>query len=209
MLKSNRELNNLTAKQLARYIANYGKTVNTRLTELEKNGYAESSVAFRYITEKDPHRGEFVTKSKSGYTKISLKTKGLTRNKLLSKATTIQGFLNAKTSTITGTKKAYNKALNTFNEKNSTKLSAAEYKDLVTHDKWKDASKKFGSDQILDIVTEYSFDKAMKILDKLDKFRTIRQMNKYAEKIAKKEKFESDNMNEKFESDNVNENPFE
>ena len=70
MLRSNRELNNLTAKQLAGYIANYGKTVNTRLTELEKKGYAESSVAFRYITEKDPHRGEFVTKSKSGYTKI-------------------------------------------------------------------------------------------------------------------------------------------
>ena len=36
MLKSNRELNKLTAKQLAGYIANYGKTVNTRLSELEK-----------------------------------------------------------------------------------------------------------------------------------------------------------------------------
>ena len=100
MLKSNRELNNLTAKQLSGYIANYGKTVNTRLSALQKKGYAESSLAFRYITEKDPHRGEYVTKSKSGYIKISLKTKGLTRNQLLAKATTIQVFLNAKTSTI-------------------------------------------------------------------------------------------------------------
>lgn len=200
MLKSNRELNNLTAKQLAAYIANYGKTVNTRLTELEKKGYAESSVAFRYITEKDPHRGDYVTKSKSGYTKISLKTKGLTRNQLLGKASTIQGFLNAKTSTITGTKKVYNKAMKTFNERNKTKLSQEEYKDLVTHDKWKDASKKFGSDQILAIVKKYSFDKAMEILDNLDDFRTVRQMNKFAETISQKEKFESDYMNE---------NPFE
>ena len=200
MLKSNRELNKLTAKQLAGYIANYGKTVNTRLSALEKKGYAESSVAFRYITEKDPHRGEFVTKSKSGYTKISLKTRGLTRNQLLAKATTIQGFLNAKTSTISGTKKAYDKSLNTFNERNNAKLSSAEYKDLVTHDKWKDASKKFGSDQILAIVRKYSFDKAMEILDNLDSFRTVRQMNNFAATIAKTEKFESDYMNE---------NPFE
>lgn len=200
MLKSNRELNNLTAKQLAGYIANYGKTVNTRLTELERKGYAESSVAFRYITEKDPHRAEFVTKSKSGYTKIALKTKGLTRNQLLAKATTIQGFLNAKTSTISGTKKAYGKALDTFNERKNTRLSQAEYKELVTHDKWKDASKKFGSDQILAIVRKYSVDKAMEILDNLDDFRTVRQMNKFAETITKKEKFESDY---------VNENPFE
>ena len=200
MLKSNRELNKLTAKQLAGYIANYGKTVNTRLSALEKKGYAESSVAFRYITEKDPHRGEFVTKSKSGYTKISLKTKGLSRNQLLAKATTIQGFLNSKTSTISGTKKAYDKSLNTFNERKNTKLSAAEYKDIVTHDKWKDASKKFGSDQILAIVRKYSVDKAMEILDNLDSFRTVRQMNNFAATIAKTEKFESDYMNE---------NPFE
>ena len=200
MLKSNRELNKLTAKQLAGYIANYGKTVNTRLTELEKKGYAESSVAFRYITEKDPHRGEFVTKSKSGYTKISLKTKGLSRNQLLAKATTIQGFLNAKTSTISGTKKAYDKSLKTFNERNKTKLSQAEYKDIVTHDKWKDASKNFGSDQILAIVRKYSVDKAMEILDNLDDFRTVRQMNNFAATIAK---------TEKFESDYINENPFE
>lgn len=200
MLRSNRELNNLTAKQLAGYIANYGKTVNTRLTELEKKGYSESSVAFRYITEKDPHRGEYVTKSKSGYTKISLKTKGLTRNQLLAKATTIQGFLNSKTSTITGTKKAYNKAMETFNERKNTNLSQKEYKDLVTHDKWKDASKKFGSDQILAIVRKYSFEKAMEILNNLDDFRTIRQMNKFAETIPQKGKFESDY---------VDENPFE
>ena len=200
MLKSNRELNKLTAKQLAGYIANYGKTVNTRLSALEKKGYAESSVAFRYITEKDPHRGEFVTKSKSGYTKISLKTKGLSRNQLLAKATTIQGFLNAKTSTISGTKKVYDKSLNTFNERKNTNLSQKEYKDLVTHDKWKDASNKFGSDQILAIVRKYSFDKAMEILDNLDNFKTVRQMNKFAKTITK---------NEKFESDYMNENPFE
>lgn len=200
MLKSNRELNKLTAKQLAGYIANYGKTVNTRLSALEKKGYAESSVAFRYITEKDPHRGEFVTKSKSGYTKISLKTKGLSRNQLLAKATTIQGFLNAKTSTISGTKKVYDKSLNTFNERRNINLSREEYKNLVTHDKWKDASKKFGSDQILAIVRKYSFNKAMEILDNLDDFRTVRQMNNFAATIAKTEKFESDYMNE---------NPFE
>ena len=200
MLKSNRELNNLTAKQLAGYIANYGKTVNTRLSTLEKKGYAESSVAFRYITEKDPHRGEYVTKSKSGYTKISLKTKGLSRNQLLAKATTIQGFLNAKTSTISGIKKAYDKSLNTFNERKNTNLSWEEYKDLVTHDKWKEASKKFGSDQIIAIMRKYSVDKAMEVLDNLDDFRTVRQMNKFAETITKTEKFESDYMNE---------NPFE
>ena len=200
MLKSNRELNKLTAKQLAGYIANYGKTVNTRLSTLEKKGYAESSLAFRYITEKDPHRWEYVTKSKSGYAKISLKTKGLTRNQLLAKATTIQGFLNAKTSTISGIKKAYDKSLKTFNERYSTNLSQAEYKDLVTHDKWKDASKKFGSDQIIVIAQKYSIDKAMEILDNLDSFRTVRQMNKFAETITKTGKFESDYMNE---------NPFE
>lgn len=196
MLKSNRELNNLTAKQLAGYIANYGKTVNTRLTALERKGYAESSVAFRYITEKDPHRGDYVTKSKSGYTKISLKTKGLTRNQLLAKATTIQGFLNANTSTITGTNKAYDKSLNTFNQRKNTRLSQAEYKDLVTHDKWKDASKKFGSDQILTIVRKYSVDKAMEILDNLDDFRTIKQMNRSAATIANQGKFESDYLDE-------------
>lgn len=196
MLRSNSELNKLTAKQLAAYIANYGKTVNTRLSSLEQKGYAEGSVAFRYITEKDPHRGEFVTKSKSGYTKISLKTKGLSRNQLLAKATTIQGFLNAKTSTISGTKKAYDKSLNTFNERKNTNLSQEEYKNIVTHDKWKDASKKFGSDQILAIVRKYSVDKAMKILDNLDNFRTVRQMNNFAETITKNEKFESDYMNE-------------
>ena len=200
MLRSNRELNKLTAKQLAGYIENYGKTVNSRLSALERKGYAESSLAFRYITEKDPHRWEYVTKSKSGYAKISLKTKGLSRNQLLAKATTIQGFINAKTSTISGIKKAYDKSFNTFNERYNTNISREEYIDIVTHDKWKDASKKFGSDQILDIVQKYSVDKAMEILDNLDNFRTVRQMNKFAETIQQKGKFESDYMNE---------NPFE
>ena len=200
MLKSNRELNKLTAKQLAGYIANYGKTVNTRLTELEKKGYAESSVAFRYITEKDPHRGEFVTKSKSGYTKISLKTRGLTRNQLLAKATTIQGFLNAKTSTISGIKKTYTQAQDTFNKKKGTDFSKNEYFQLVTHDKWKQACDRFGSDQIISIAIKYSFNTAIKILDNLDTFRTIKQMNEYAENLI---------INPKFESDYVDENPFE
>lgn len=200
MLKSNRELNNLTAKQLAGYIANYGKTINTRLTELERKGYAESSAAFRYITEKDPHRGEFVTKSKSGYTKISLKTKGLTRNQLLAKATTIQGFLNAKTSTISGIKKTYTQARKTFNKKKSTNFTQIEYFQLVTHDKWKAACDRFGSDQIIKIAITYGFHTAIKILDDLDSFRTIKQMNEYAKNLI---------IDPKFESDYVNENPFE
>ena len=90
--------------------------------------------------------------------------------------------------------------MNTFNERNNTKLSQSEYKDIVTHDKWKDASKKFGSDQILAIVRKYTVDKAMEILDNLDSFRTVRQMNNFAATIAK---------TEKFESDYVDENPFE
>lgn len=200
MLRSNRELNDLTAKQLAGYIANYGKTVNTRLSELERKGYAESSVAFRYITEKDPHRGDYVTKSKSGYTKISLKTKGLTRNQLLSKATTIQGFLNAKTSTISGIKKSYTQAKETFNKKKGTNFAQSEYFQLVTHDKWKAACDRFSSDQIIAIAIKYGFNTAIKIMDDLDSFRTIKQMNEYAENLV---------INPKFESDYIYENPFE
>ena len=90
--------------------------------------------------------------------------------------------------------------MKTLNERKDINLSQEEYKDLVTHDKWKDASKKFSSDQILAIVRKYSVEKAMEILSNLVDFRTVRQMNNFAAEISK---------TEKFESDYVDENPFE
>ena len=123
-----------------------------------------------------------------------------TRNQLLAKATTIQGFLNAKTSTISGIKKTYTQAQDTFNKKKGTDFSKNEYFQLVTHDKWKQACDRFGSDQIISIAIKYSFNTAIKILDNLDTFRTIKQMNEYAENLI---------INPKFESDYMNENPFE
>ena len=99
-------LNNLSTARLNAYVASHGKKVNQRLVTLEEYGQ-RNVFAYRYVSDSIPDYMK--EKSQSGHLKLKIRTRGKSRNELLELATVIQNVENAKSSTLKGIKKTYNK----------------------------------------------------------------------------------------------------
>jgi hypothetical protein len=90
---SEENIEHATKEELAKYTRVLADVGNKRLKRLESTGYDEISPAYLTV-EKGGKRGQG-----------KFSTKGKTRNQLLAEFTRAKGFLNAKTSTVSGSKK--------------------------------------------------------------------------------------------------------
>ena len=156
-------LNNLSTERLKAYVASHGKKVNQRLVTLEDYGQ-RNVFAYRYVSDKIPDYMK--EKSQSGHLKLNIKTRGKNRNELLELATVIRNVENAKTSTITGIKKTYNKMKRETEKALGVKLSDKDFKKTFGQQAFTNFSEKFGSKQYVRMVKEYGYEETQKAVEK-------------------------------------------
>lgn len=201
-------ISTLNRKELIEFIRSEGKRANTRLVALEQQQL--QSIAYQYVTNKMPNRESLTQKSKSGH--IKFQTTKIAKediNQLRQRAYAISNFLNAKTSTITGTKQMYSKAYNTLSkrlaEKGLKQVAMSDFKKIFEHKNWDSFKGRFNSGEAFKLLNKMSIEQSQEFLDLFDKenIDSIRKANKLIEKVKSKSK------NKAKWVDVGNENPFE
>ena len=177
-------LNNLSTERLKAYVASHGKKVNQRIVTLEKYGQ-RNVFAYRYVSDNIPDYMK--EKSQSGHLKLNIKTRGKSRNELLELATVIQNVEKAKTSTIKGIKKTYNKMKRETEKALGLELSDKDFQKTFGEQAFKNFSEKFGSKQYVRMVKEYGYEDTQKAIEKAyrDNIQTLFDI----ESIINKNKF--------------------
>lgn len=152
------ELNPFDNDQLYNYIKKNSKKANRRLKSLASRGY-ERSRAYSYVNEQS-YKYDFI-KRKENIPMFSVNKK-MTRNQMLQEAVKIQNFLNAKTSTIRGIKKTFQKSVDTINEKNpELHLTTQKAIDIFTSETFKKSKESgVGSDIVLQLLSQNYNDKS-------------------------------------------------
>ena len=197
----------LHRKELIEFIRSEGKRANTRLVALETQEL--QSIAYQYVTSKMPNREKLTQVSKSGHIKFqTTKISKENVNQLRQRAYAINNFLNAKTSTVSGTREMYEKAYNTLSnrlsKKGLKKVSKMDFKQIFEHKNWDTFKDKFGSSQAFKMLNKMSLEQSQEFLDLFGKknIDSIRKANKIIEKVKKKSKQKTKWV------DAGNENPF-
>lgn len=116
----------LGSAELRRAVASMAKTANQRLREIEKQGFTEASKAYGYFESLAFDKDKATAVDSKGRNKWLTDTRKLTQGELVHVASKLQGFLNAKTSTITGIKASYAKGYKTFKERNPNYTGSAQ-----------------------------------------------------------------------------------
>ena len=156
-------LSNLTTERLKAYVASHGKKVNQRIVTLEEYGQ-RNVFAYRYVSDNIPDYMK--EKSQSGHLKLNIRTRGKTRNELLELATVIQNVENAKTSTLKGIKKVYNKMKRETEKALGVELSDKDCHKTFGQQAFKNFSEKFGSKQYVRMVKEYGYKDTQNAIEK-------------------------------------------
>ena len=158
-------VSSMTEKQLKEYIKTVGKAANQRLRELESQGLTSSSAAYRYIQkitfdeEKAKKGAEVPTASTMGRTaageiKFNLRVRGKTMGELRHEVATIEGFMNARSSTVTGVKAIYKDAADTFERthgKEYTKGDYARFAEALSYTLFRTFERIYGSEIALEV----------------------------------------------------------
>lgn len=164
------------------------KKANDRLKRLSKSDIKYGSRAYRYLTEKLSNQSEYLTQNGKILQFKPLKRGYITQQELEHKLSIVSKFIDAKTSTITGTKELYKKGYRTFLKNNeNVKISYDEWYSMVASQDFADAKQKFGSDQIIRVVDEYGIDTATKLLSEWTDFSDIKSFNDRAKEIFESE----------------------
>ena len=156
-------LNNLSTERLKAFVASHGKKVNQRLVTLEEYGQ-RNVFAYRYVSDNIPDYMK--EKSQSGHLKLNIRTRGKSRNELLELATVIQNVEKAKTSTLKGIKKTYNKMKRETEKALGIELSDKDFHKTFGQQAFKNFSAKFGSKQYVRMVKEYGYKETQKAIEK-------------------------------------------
>ena len=163
---------------------NLRKTANQRLRRLSKSDVKYGSRAYRYLTEKLSNQSEYLTQKK-GILQFKPLTRGyITQQELEHKLSIVSKFLDAKTSTIRGTKELYKKGYHTFlNAHENVNISYDDWYSMVASQDFADSKQKFGSDQIISVVDKYGIDTAIKLMSEWTDFSDIKSFNDRAKEI--------------------------
>lgn len=161
-------VSSMNEKQLKEYIKTVGKAANQRLRELENQGLTSSSAAYRYVQkltfdeEKARKDAEIPTASTMGRTaageiKFNLRVRGKTLGELRHEVATIEGFMNARSATVTGVKAIYKDAADTFERTHGneyTKEDYARFAEALSYTLFRNFERIYGSEVALEISTE-------------------------------------------------------
>lgn len=155
-------LNNLSTERLKAYVASHGKKVNQRLVTLEEYGQ-RNVFAYRYVSDKIPDYMK--EKSKSGHLKLNIRTRGKSRNELLELATVIQNVEKAKTSTLKGIKKTYDKMKRQTEIALGVDIPDDDFQQIFGQQAFLWFIDKFGSKQYVRLVRTYGYKETQKVLE--------------------------------------------
>ena len=181
-------LNNLSTERLKAYVASHGKKVNQRIVTLEEYGQ-RNVFAYRYVSDNIPDYMK--EKSASGHLKLNIRTRGKSRNELLELATVIQNVETAKTSTLKGIKRTYNKMKRETEKALGVELTDKDFQRTFGEEAFKNFSNKFGSKQYVRMVKEYGYKETQKAVEKA--YRENIQTLFDIESIINKNKFNTYN----------------
>lgn len=144
----------LSREELQESIRQMSKTANQRLRQLEKQGFTELN-SYRKVLSNSQKMSIF-DYTKKGEIKFSGKTKNKSYNQLEQEFSELQKFLTAKTSTISGIKKKYEKSTKTVNEKYGVNLTTQQIGELFESEIIRKTSDRFGSDKVLSIISRHN-----------------------------------------------------
>ena len=132
--------------QLSAMIDARARRANQRLRELEKRGLTGSN-AYRYL-ERNAGNMNGLRHTKEGNIRFGVGASGLNKSQMASILSNIEGFLQAKTSTVSGINRQYKKAYESFveNPKNNAKnLSYKDYMSIMESDNFESFKKSYYS----------------------------------------------------------------
>ena len=132
-------------------IEKLAKRANQRLRQLEKSGVSEMSSAYRSLMAKAYDQRDAMKLSKTGKPVFRRDYTHMSTAELAQLASSLEDFMNLKTTTVRATKSAAERSYQTFaerqKERGETPLSKQEYKNLWTSS----ATKTFGYEKVMRI----------------------------------------------------------
>lgn len=166
------------------------KRANDRLYKLEKAGLTEKSQEYRMVEHYalgDPSgKGSiYNVREEKGTIRFKTTTKNMTASEKAYFINTLRNFLNAETSTITGTRKSFKKAYESFMKNNGSKIDMSPeqyekvwqtYRDMVEKDKLSNE----GYNAFMELITttdlytmdRWQIEEALSYIDKSEKVST-------------------------------------
>lgn len=117
----------LSKEELTAKIEVLGKRANTRLRQLETSNKTDTN-AYRWVSNQVGKKSG-ITSNKKGQVIFKRGTKGLTKTQLVQRATDLEMFIDAKTSTVRGINQAYRKSYETYVKK--YKIKDFSYDDYI------------------------------------------------------------------------------
>lgn len=148
--KTELQARKLRKRELSQMASNLAKTANQRLRALEEKGLEKGSNAYRYIEKLHFDKDNATATDSQGRMKFNTDFRGLSYQEVQHRLSEIQRFLNAPTSKISGVKEKYYKGWLSYsketNEKTGgSKISFADFTDIMRNQKIKDSKAMFGS----------------------------------------------------------------
>ena len=153
-------LRTLSTERLKAFVKSHGKVANQRLVALEKAGL-ETYPAYQYISSR--LSSDKTSLSKSGHLKLNIGVRGKSRNELLEIATIIDNFEKAKTSTIGGIRKIYEKMKSKTEEKTGVQFTNEQFGRIWTNVAVESFISKFGSKQFVKLIKRFGIEEALNI----------------------------------------------
>lgn len=201
------DIKTLNTSELRTQLRKLTKTANSRIKSLERKHIEQSSKAYQYVSgiqKRDIGIVKKTTDKKTEKEGIKFNTdfRKMSKRELEKELRLVRDFLNAKTSTITGTTSAYRKAYETFQKETKSDFTYDDWSNFWYNSTVKEFMNMYGrngSDLVSDIVSTYSdtltpsqiIDVFEKEINRLKKRKKIpdhgtRQLWKDLEKARKK-----------------------
>lgn len=145
-------VSNMNETQLKTYIHTVGKAANQRLRELEKQGLERTSAAYRYIEKLGFDKDYATSVTGAGQLKFNLRVRGRSINELRHMVSTIDKFMDAKSSTTGGVKSIYADAYKTFEKNFGNKMNFNEFAESMSYTLLRHFERIYGSTTAIYII---------------------------------------------------------
>ena len=186
-------------EEIRQAIRSYAKTANQRLRELEKQGLAQSSNAWRQAKEFADADRTFMDVTGAGEIKFRTNLRKMNRTELQQELNELYTFVfRAKTSTVKGTREHYKKIKSYWNSDRAREdkrkevreffagMSMEEFSEFWDYKSMALMIKRYGSDTVIQLI-ETSKDNPDLDMDRLDEvFADILNENKLSEKTLER-----------------------
>lgn len=157
------DIKTLNASELRTQLRKLTKTANTRLKTLERKHIEQSSKAYQYVSgiqKRDIGIVKKTTDKKTEKEGIKFNTdfRKMSKRELEKELRLVRDFLNAKTSTITGTTSAYRKAYETFQKETQSDFTYEDWAKFWSNSTSKEFMNMYGTmgtDLFDDIISTY------------------------------------------------------